>query len=242
MNIKRKPVNIVVGRFQTLTLGHLEMSKELLKENGLPTIYVYIRSKSGKNAHLSDNLTQKMMDEVVKKYSHIEHSISFDNAYLPAIVNELHRIGYEPILVGAGPDRFEDYQKMVQKAKMETDENFAIYPFRNRFFGVSATKVREFIIKDDFNNFKKNTPACLHSFYKEFRDELMLSESLEIDLDEFFGISEHKIEEKVIISQKIFKKHYTDLSKMLKTEDDKIKLHDLIKTFFEERGFNIENI
>lgn len=192
-NFKKK-VNIVIGRFQCMTLGHLEMSKELLKENGLPTIYVYIRSKSGKNAHFSDSLTQKMMDEVVKKYSHIEHSFSFENAYLPSIVNELHRIGYEPILVGAGPDRYEDYQKMVQRAKMETDENFAIYPFKNRFFGVSATIVREFISNDDFKGFKKNTPACIHQFYNEFKKELLVNESIEIDLDEFFGITENKIQ------------------------------------------------
>lgn len=240
--ITRKKVNVVIGRFQPFTIGHLEMSKQLLKENDLPCVYVYIRSKSGKNSIFSDNLTQRMLEEVEKKYSHIIDTIQLQYAFIPGVVGELQRLGYEPVFIGAGPDRYEEYQKQLSRANKELvlDEDFRIFPFKTRFSGVSGTQVREFIKNDDFDGFSKNTPMCIHNFYGEFKKELSVNENLEIDLDVFFNGEVESVKEgRVGIDKKILHSTYQRLTNMLKDNTDKKKLHDIIEDFFKEKGFEI---
>lgn len=184
----RKKVNVVVGRFQPLTIGHLQMAKDLTAENGLPVVYIYIRSKSGQNSHFSDNLTEEMFKRVINKYSYIIDSFSMDRAFIPVTILELQRRGYEPILIGAGPDRFDEYNKMVARmTKIETDEEFKIYHLTKRI--TSATEVRNAIKEENESKFKKLTPSCIHSLYDKLKEELsvLVEENLNLSDEQFYG-------------------------------------------------------
>lgn len=169
---QRKPVNVIVGRFQPLSLGHFQMGKDLVAENGAPVVYVYIRSKSGENSQFSDSLTDSYMSDLVKKHSHVEDAYAMTGSFIPVVIMELQRRGYEPLLIGAGPDRYNTYNGMVKRMKnIETIPGFAIHELPTRI--TSATEVREAIKKDDESKFKKLTPAFMHKYYKEMQEELL---------------------------------------------------------------------
>jgi hypothetical protein len=239
----RKKVNVVIGRFQPFTNGHLEMSKEMLKNNNLPCIYIYVRSKSGKNSHLNENITDTMMKSIVNKYSHIEDAFSMTASFIPVVIMELQRRGYEPINIGAGPDRFQVYQDMVKKmTKIEVDENFSIYPFKKRISNISGTQVRNFIIENDYDNFAKNTPSCTHKFFEDYRKDLVNNENKEFCSETFFGINEeHNLDEgQLIITKKILKSMYRELGKVLKTPDSKEELDELIQNFLMKQGIHVQ--
>jgi hypothetical protein len=172
MSAKRKLVNVVVGRFVPFTIGHFQMGKDLVAENGYPVVYIYIRSKSGENSYLSDSLIERYMADVVKKYSHIEDAFSMTGSFIPVVIMELQRRGYEPVLLGAGPDRVSTYEGMVKRMKnIDVVDGFGIFPLMTRI--TSATEVRAAIKEDDYNKFKKLTPAVIHKYYKEIQEELL---------------------------------------------------------------------
>lgn len=48
----KQSVNILVGRFQPPTLGHVKVLRQLHAKNNLPVVVIQVRSKSGKKLHL----------------------------------------------------------------------------------------------------------------------------------------------------------------------------------------------
>jgi len=179
-----EPVNVVIGRYQPFTIGHLGMAKELEKINGLPSVYIYIRSKSGKNSKFSDNLTINYMDDIAKGQDLVRDAWSMTGSFIPVVVMETQRRGYNPVLIGAGEDRAKTYTGMAKRMKnITTHPDFAIQELKGRL--TSGTEVRQAIIDDDEKKFKKFTPKQIHPYYKQLKDELedtaVLAESVDIE-------------------------------------------------------------
>jgi len=179
-----EPVNVVIGRYQPFTIGHLGMAKELEKINGLPSVYIYIRSKSGKNSKFSDNLTINYMDDIAKGQDLVRDAWSMTGSFIPVVVMETQRRGYNPVLIGAGEDRAKTYTGMAKRMKnITTHPDFAIQELKGRL--TSGTEVRQAIIDGDEKKFKKFTPKQIHPYYKQLKDELedtaVLAESVDIE-------------------------------------------------------------
>lgn len=177
-------VNVVIGRYQPFTIGHLGMAKELEKINGLPSVYIYIRSKSGKNSKFSDNLTINYMDDIAKGQDLVKDAWSMTGSFIPVVVMETQRRGYNPVLIGAGEDRAKTYTGMAKRMKnITTHPDFAIQELKGRL--TSGTEVRQAIIDGDEKKFKKFTPKQIHPYYKQLKDELedaaVLAESVDIE-------------------------------------------------------------
>ena len=179
-----EPVNVILGRFQPMTIGHLGMSKELEKINGLPSVYIYIRSKSGKNSKFTDKLTINYMEDVVKGQDLVKDAWAMSASFIPVIVMETQRRGYNPVLIGAGEDRVKTYTGMAKRMKnITTHPDFKVQELKGRL--TSATEVRQAISDDDEKKFKKLTPKAVHPYYKQLKDELektsILAESLSVE-------------------------------------------------------------
>jgi hypothetical protein len=179
-----EPVNVIIGRYQPLTIGHLGMAKELYKINGLPSVYIYIRSKSGKNSKFSDNLTINYMEDIAKGQDLVKDAWSMTGSFIPVVIMETQRRGYNPVLIGAGEDRAKTYTGMAKRMKnITTHPDFAIQELKGRL--TSGTEVRQAIIDGDEKKFKKFTPKQIHPYYKQLKDELedtaVLAESVDIE-------------------------------------------------------------
>ena len=172
-----EPVNVIIGRFQPLTIGHLGMAKELEKINGLPSVYIYIRSKSGDNSKFSDRLTSNYMEDVVKGENLVRDAWSMSASFIPVIIKETQRRGYNPVLIGAGEDRFKAYSQMAKKMKdIKTHPDFKIQELKGRL--TSATEVRQAILDDDKKKFMKLVPKEVQPYYKHLKDELEKSHAV----------------------------------------------------------------
>jgi len=166
-----EPINVIIGRFTPFTIGHLSMAKELKKINDLDSVYIYIRSKSGKNSKFSDRLVTNYMTDVVQKQDLVRDAWSMTASFIPIIIKETQRRGYNPILIGAGEDRAKSYENMAKRMKdIQVDPEFKIQELKGRI--TSATEVRQAIMDDDKKKFMKLTPKEIHPYYKQLQDEL----------------------------------------------------------------------
>ena len=250
-----EPVNVIIGRFQMLTNGHLAMAKELEKENGLPSVYIYIRSKSGKNSVFSDKLTNNYMEDAVKGQKNMRDTWSMSASFIPVIIMETQRRGYNPVLLGAGPDRTKTYEAMVKKMKNVTlHSDFKVHGFKERLEGgISATKVRNAILDDDIKTFKKNTPKEIHSYYPLLKSELEKTVVMET-VSELVSQYDTKLVESILneyscnlesdyfIVDSILEYHKKDLNKMELTNEYKA-IHENSDSLLETlRGLDCRNV
>jgi cytidyltransferase-like protein len=182
-NQGKKPVNIFVGRFQPFTLGHVKVFEQLYKENGLPVVVLIVRSDRNKEkAPFSEDLQIAMFKKMEREYPFLEAAYVINNAAVDNIFATL-RPAYEPILWGFGTDRKKAYDYMINKPdyreQLGVNPEFAGFEIRRGDEDISATKVREALIIDDQNGFKKLTPRSIHDMFVPLKNALQpIQESL----------------------------------------------------------------
>jgi cytidyltransferase-like protein len=178
-----QPVNMFVGRFQPFTLGHVKVLETLYKENGYPVVVFLVKSKTVKAEDAVkrpyDVDTQiEMFKRVQKEYPFLKEVIVVPSAAIDIMFNQL-RPKYEPVLWGTGSDRLKAYGYMVDNQKYREELNvrtdFGLHEIKRGDDDISATQVRNTMINDEYNSFKKLTPRSLHSMYDELKSKLELS-------------------------------------------------------------------
>ena len=169
----KKPVNIIVGRFQPPTLGHIKLLRKLNAQNSLPCVVVQVRSNSGKNQHFDDQLITKIWMDIAKQYNFIEGVKETTTGFLVPVLNAL-RPQYEPVLWGTGTDRYKDYVRMIDRYGPECNclEDFRPFEVKRGGKNISATKVREALIAGSEKEFKKLTPTAEHKYYEQLKNEI----------------------------------------------------------------------
>lgn len=174
------PVNMVPGRFQPFTIGHLELAKNAYKYNGYPTVYLVIRSRTG--SVISDALTKKIMDAVVKENSkYIAGYVFSGNAYDGVLdICGANRF-YKPMTIFCGTDRFQSYYSMIKNLQKEDKiESGKLLDLEvkelNRFAGIaaniSATGVRNAITEGNRVSFESMVPHSVTKFWDDLRKEI----------------------------------------------------------------------
>ena len=172
-----KKVNIMVGRFQPPTLGHLKVLKSLSKQNGHPVVVFLVRAKKvdPKKAPFEIETTQQMFNDLIKKHSFIEDVIVIDSAAIDKMFNSLRPM-YEPILWGTGSDRMKSYgfsvNKEAYRTELNVDPEFKLYEIKRDEDNISASKVRVAIEDDDMDTFKSMTDPVVHSYFPILKTEL----------------------------------------------------------------------
>ncbi len=168
---ERTPVNVIMGRFQPFHSGHLNMAKELKDKNGHPTVALVVypgHNKSGKSP-FDANSIKRYMDAVVENNEEIESYLIVNRGLLGSGVAKLIEKGYDPILIGAGPDRIEDYDKQVDYLKMSdikdkiSDDLELVKTSRV----TSGTDVRKVLASGDFSKFKKMVPKEVANLFND---------------------------------------------------------------------------
>jgi cytidyltransferase-like protein len=167
----RMPVNVIMGRFQPFHSGHLNMAKELKEKNGHPSVAIVVypgHNKSGKSP-FDEATIKRYMDAVVDNNKEIESYIIMNRGLLGSGVAKLIEMGYDPILIGAGEDRIEDYKKQVDYLKMSDikDQISDDLKLKETPRVTSATDVRKVLADGDFSKFKKMVPKEVANMYND---------------------------------------------------------------------------
>lgn len=173
--MEKKRVNMVLGRFQPITSGHMKIVDELFKQNALPTVFCLVSNKKFDNKHpFSDELISKELEIIEKNYPAIAGRIYVKSANIEWALQDLHKEGFEPLLWGCGTDRYEAYKKQADKYAPRNDAlpEFDVYEVKRGDEDISATKVREAIKNDDIETYKKMMPKGTDKIFDEFKDQL----------------------------------------------------------------------
>lgn len=169
-----KPVNIFIGRFQPLHLGHAESIRKAYNKNKCKVVIVKVLSKSMKNERFSEKLSIEILksflnDPNYKKY--VEDFIIVESAAIDKIVKELRYKGYELKGLIAGEDRMAPYKLQVDIYKDDLDLLDVEFILSERL--TSASYVAKLIQFNDYEKFLELTPDSIHKFYDEMRDEIL---------------------------------------------------------------------
>lgn len=158
-----KKVNIIIGRFQPFTYGHLKCVEEAWKVKHLKTVVVMIDTPDSKvdaKHPFPSSLLMPIYKEVFTKTGKIVDIILVKSADIVKIGEELQSRGYEIGSWACGTDRVDAYQKMSDKYHDQAHlaDDFEIVEIKRTADDISATKARKALLDDDLNTWKKITP------------------------------------------------------------------------------------
>ena len=172
---KLKDVNLIVGRFQPFHNGHLKMAKFLKEKNGNPAVAVVVypgNNKSGKSPFSEDTI-KKYMDGVVRDEKEIVDYIIVQKGLIGSAIVKLLDKGYKAKLVGAGEDRMNDYTKQIEYVKKsDVGDQMQDLKLVETPRVTSATKVREAIADDDYQEVKRLVPKGVSVLYNTLKSEV----------------------------------------------------------------------
>jgi len=185
----KEKVNMFVGRFQPFTLGHAKVLQSLHDANGLPVVVFLVKSKTAKKEDAfkrpyDERMQMQMFKAVQKEYKFLKDIITVPFAAIDTLFNEL-RPKYEPVLWGTGSDRIDSYSGQAYKETYREQLNvlpeFGMHEIHRTDDNISATKVRNAMIDDDYKAFASMTPKSLHSMYPQLqstlKDSIAMAES-----------------------------------------------------------------
>lgn len=155
-------VNVMVGRFQPLTNGHLKCIEEAWNMLGVPTVICMINTKDEKvdeRKPFPSSLLKPMYEEFAKT----EHIVSIElvtSADIVKIGTMLKEKGIEVCSWTCGTDRYDSYSKMAEKYHDQAylSEDFKMIEVHRSDDDISATVVRDSIYKNSLETFLKMTP------------------------------------------------------------------------------------
>lgn len=158
-----KKVNIIIGRFQPFTNGHMKCIEEAWNKTNMPTVICMINTKDDKvdeRKPFPSSLTLPIYNEFFKNNKMISEIILVNSADIVKISEELKKYDYKICSWTCGPDRYKDYNRMSINYHEQADlsDDFQLIEVQRGDDDISATKVRNALLNDDEKTFNKLTP------------------------------------------------------------------------------------
>lgn len=167
-----KNVNIMVGRFQPFTLGHLKCLNAIRESTGVPTLLCVIPGIGDKTHPFTGSVQNKMYRKLSAAYPELIAGVKYvKNAFIESWVDTAKDLGFKPVSWTCGTDRFASYENMVRKYGEEygLDPDFKVVRLDRDDDNISATSVRECLKNDDREKFMTQMPECLWGMYNKMR-------------------------------------------------------------------------
>ena len=162
-------INIIIGRFQPLTNGHLKCLEEVYKETGLKTIVCIIKTDKLDERHPFDSESLiKIYNSIPSINKYIEKFIEVNSANIVPIQEELKEQGYIIDTWVCGSDRYKPYKKMADKYT----EGVEVMEIKRSDDDISATMAREALKKNDKKLFLRITPIP-EKYYNELWTKIL---------------------------------------------------------------------
>lgn len=175
-------INILLGRFQPLTIGHLKCAETALSETGLRTVLCMIGTRPEKvdSRHpFPSDLLLELYDGLLDKKL-VADIILVKNANIIEIGKTLLRDGYLPGSWTCGTDRIKDYTRLAHDhgAAAGLSPDFRVIEIKRSTSDVSATRARELLMNDQKSEFLKIFPRIPlrlagRQIYERLREQLL---------------------------------------------------------------------
>ena len=172
-------VNIMVGRFQPFTLGHLKCLRGIKNSLGVPTLLCVIPGNGDDKHPFMGSVQDEMYEKLKEANPDLIADVAYvKNAFLEAWVIAAKERGLEPVSWTCGNDRIDSYRSMVAKhgEKYGLNPDFQVYLVDRGDDNISATSVRESLLAGNKEKFMSEMPECLWDMYDEMR-QVMVGET-----------------------------------------------------------------
>lgn len=158
----KTPVNIMIGRFQPFTDGHMKCVDQAWKELHIPTVICLIDTpveKVDKKHPFSTETLLPIYNELISTY-HIAAVLTVKNADIVKNAEILHSAGYEIQSWTCGTDRIKSYTDMTERYKEQAElpSDFKMIEVKRSDDDISATRVRKALLDGDVRTFNALTP------------------------------------------------------------------------------------
>jgi nicotinamide mononucleotide adenylyltransferase len=166
------PTNIVIGRFQPLTDGHMKCIEAAWKQLGIGTVICLVDTPENKvdSRHpFSTNILLPIYNELKNTFKYINDIVVVKNADIVKIGEAVNN-KYEIKSWTCGTDRIDSYTTMSTKYKEQAGlaEDFRMIEVPRTDDDISATRVRKALLDGDIKTFNRLTPYnTLRSYIKE---------------------------------------------------------------------------
>lgn len=178
------PVNILIGNFQPVTMGHIKAAQRMKEKNGNKTYLVGIKNnKRNQVSPFSLEETRVMLERVQQEYSDLIADVKLvESGKIEEILEALYPI-YEPELWGTSERRLKDYLLQLdyvkkKKIPLRISDKFKLVELPAY---VKSEEVLKALTDSDFLKFKKLVPSCIAPHFFNLQKELLsINESIEI--------------------------------------------------------------
>ena len=168
-------VNLLIGNFQPVTLGHIKAAQKLKDKNGNHVIFVAIKSESlNKKSPFSLKETKSLLEKVKAEYPDlIKEVVIVSSGQVEEIIKSIPT-KYSPILWGTSDRRIKDYALQLDYIKkknipLRLSSNYKLVELPT--FIKSETVIKT-ITDSDFIGFKKLVPMSISSEFFNLQKEL----------------------------------------------------------------------
>lgn len=173
--VAQEEVNLLIGNFQPISMGHIKAAEALQKKNGKKVVLVAIKSANPvKTSPFSLAETKLFLDKTQQSYPELIHSIKIINrGGIEEVLKSLDS-HMTPLLWGSSPNRIEEYAVQLDYIKKKNipvrlNSNFKLVEVPSY---VESEKIVELIQSEDFEEFKKLVPPCITSQFFNLKREL----------------------------------------------------------------------
>ena len=172
LSMTKTPVNIIIGRFQPLTDGHMKCIEAAYKQLGVGTVVCLVdtpESKIDKRHPFSTSILLPIYNDLKSTYKYIIEIVVVKNADIVKI-GEALKDKYEIKSWTCGTDRIDAYRAMSERYKEQAGlaSDFQMIEVKRSDDDISATRVRKALLDGDIKTFNMLTPYnTLRSYIKE---------------------------------------------------------------------------
>jgi hypothetical protein len=168
-------VNILIGAFQPVTMGHIKSAEAMKAKNGKKTIFVAIKGeKQTKMSPLTPVTTVTLLNKVQQEYSNLIADVRVvPGGNLEEIIKAI-RPDYEPMLWGTTSRRLKDYAIQLDYIKrrdipLRISKEFKIVELPSY---IKSEEVFNSIKDSNFAEFKRLVPDSIESEFFNLQKEL----------------------------------------------------------------------
>lgn len=177
-------VNIIIGRFQPITNGHVRCAEYALSKTGCKSVLLMIDTQSGKvdERHpFPSSMLLPIYKDLFKRSSLILDILLVKNADIVKAAEICKQHGYIIQSWSCGTDRFDSYSKMAAKYSDQAGlpADFKVIEIKRTDEDESATALRTALLNDDKETFFKMFPSIdistriRHNIYEELRNQIL---------------------------------------------------------------------
>jgi cytidyltransferase-like protein len=189
-HLKEEPtkVNILIGNFQPVTIGHIKAAQKLKEKNGYPIVFVAIKpKKTNANSPFSMKETLVMLEKTQHEYPDLIESVKIiPSGQIEEIIEEISP-KYIPVLWGTSERRLNEYLLQLdyikkKKIPLRLSSEFKIVELPSY---IKSENVIASIKNSNFAEFKKMVPNSITSEFFNLQKELLpsVTESIDIKAD-----------------------------------------------------------